>query len=77
MDESKSKIYGWSVVLASWLAVFCLFGYRAVFAILKGPLGMTTGWTDSQVQLGYSLMMVFYAITAYFSGMIDKATSFL
>ena len=73
MDESKSKIYGWSVVLASWLAVFCLFGYRAVFAILKGPLGMTTGWTDSQVQLGYSLMMVFYAITAYFSGMIlDK-----
>jgi len=73
MDESKAKVYGWMVVFASWLAVFCLFGYRATFAILKGPMGQTMGWTVSQVTLGYSLMMVFYAITAYFSGLIlDK-----
>ena len=73
MDESKAKYYGWSVVFASWLAVFCLFGYRATFAILKGPMAVTLGWTSAQVTLGYSLMMVFYAITAYFSGMmLDK-----
>ena len=31
------------------------------------------GWTVAQTSLGYSLMMVVYAITAFFSGMIiDK-----
>ena len=61
------------MVFASWLAVFCLFGYRATFAILKGPMGITMGWSTAQVTLGYSLMMVVYAVTAYFSGMIlDK-----
>lgn len=50
-----------------------LFGYRATFAILKGPMAITLGWSASQVTLGYSLMRVFYAVTAYFSGMIlDK-----
>jgi MFS family permease len=73
MSSRNPKIMGWQVILASWLAVFCLFGYRATFAILKGPMGITLGWSTSQVTLGYSLMMVFYAITAYFSGMIlDK-----
>ncbi len=73
MDERKAILYGRLVVLASWLAVFCLFGYRATFAILKGPMGVTMGWSTAQVTLGYSLMMVVYAITAYFSGMIlDK-----
>src|ERR1035437_9378161 len=73
MDETKPKYYGWSVVFASWLAVFCLFGYRATFAILKGPMAITLGWTAEQVTLGYSLMMVFYAVVAYFSGMmLDK-----
>jgi len=73
MDNNKAKKYGWSVVAASWLAVFCLFGYRATFAILKGPMSVDLGWTQAQVTLGYSLMMVFYAITAFFAGMIlDK-----
>jgi MFS family permease len=73
MNDSKAKLYGWSVVLASWLAVFCLFGYRATFAILKGPMSADLGWSQAQVTLGYSLMMVFYAVTAFFSGMIlDK-----
>ena len=73
MDKSKAKLYGWSVVAASWLAVFCLFGYRATFAILKGPMSVELGWSQAQVTLGYSLMMVFYAITAFFAGMIlDK-----
>ena len=73
MDNSKAKLYGWSVVAASWLAVFCLFGYRATFAILKGPMSAELGWSQAQVTLGYSLMMVFYAVTAFFAGMIlDK-----
>ncbi|HWQ08775.1 MAG TPA: MFS transporter, partial [Holophaga sp.] len=47
--------------------------YRAVFAILKGPMGITLGWSTAQVTLGYSLMMMCYAVTAYFSGLIlDK-----
>ena len=70
MTMGKPRQHGWSVVFASWLAVFCLFGYRATFAILKGPMAVTLGWTSSEVTLGYSVMMVFYAVAAYFSGMI-------
>lgn len=73
MEAKNARSYGWSVVLASWLAVFCLFGYRATFAILKGPMAISLGWTTAQVTLGYSLMMVLYAVAAYFSGLIlDK-----
>ena len=65
--------YGHSVVGAAWLAVFCLFGYRATFAIFKGPMGLTLGWSAAEVTLGYSAMMVVYAATAYFSGvMLDR-----
>ena len=70
MEQSKARFYGWSVVFASWLAVFCLFGYRATFAILKGPMSQDLGWSQAQVTLGYSLMMTFYAVTAFFAGMI-------
>ncbi|MEI6810177.1 MAG: MFS transporter [bacterium] len=53
--------------------MFCLFGYRATFAILQGPMAISLGWTTSEITLGYSLMMVFYAVAAYFSGMmLDK-----
>lgn len=73
IDKTKARYYGWSVVFASGLAVFCLFGYRATFAILKGPMAITLGWTAAEVTLGYSLMMVFYAVAAFFSGMmLDK-----
>ncbi len=73
MKNKNPKIYGWSVVAASWLAVFCLFGYRATFAILKGPMSADLGWSQTEVTLGYSLMMVFYAVTAFFAGIIlDK-----
>lgn len=69
MARSKSY-YGWSVVAASWLAIFCLFGYRATFSILKVPLSADMGWTQAEVTLGYSFMMMFYAISAFFCGMI-------
>jgi MFS family permease len=73
IDGTKARYYGWSVVFASWLAVFCLFGYRATFAILNGPMAITLGWTAAEVTLGYSLIMVFYAVAAFFSGMmLDK-----
>jgi len=70
MSTKSPRLYGWSVVFASWLAVFCLFGYRASFAILKGPMGLTLGWSSAQVTLGYSLMMVLYALTAFLSGLL-------
>ena len=71
--QYQATRYGRSVVGAAWLAVFCLFGYRATFAILKGPMGLTLGWSAAEVTLGYSLMMVVYAVTAYFSGvMLDR-----
>jgi len=73
MNEKSSNAYGWSVVIASWMAVFCLFGYRATFAILKGPMSTDLGWSQVQITSGYSIMMTVYAITAFFSGLIlDK-----
>lgn len=73
INETTRRMYGYRVVFASWLAVFCLFGYRATFAILKVPMSASMGWSQAQVTLGYSLMMLVYAITAFFAGMIlDK-----
>lgn len=77
MEQSShcnlSRRYGLMTVFASWLAVFCLFGYRATFAILKTPMSIDLGWTQSEITLGYSIMMAVYAITAYFCGLIlDK-----
>jgi len=72
MARSK-PYYGWSVVAASWLAMFCLFGYRATFSILKVPMSADMGWSQAEVTLGYSFMMMFYAIAAFCCGMIlDK-----
>ncbi len=73
MQDNKAKQYGIMVVFASWLAVFCLFGYRATFAMLKGPMATDLEWSQAEVTLGYSIMMTIYAITAFFAGMIlDK-----
>ncbi|MEG0798569.1 MAG: MFS transporter [Acidaminococcaceae bacterium] len=69
----NAKKMSYCVVAAAWLAVFCLFGYRATFAIFSGPMAQTMGWSGAEVSLGYSIMMSIYAITAFFSGMIlDK-----
>lgn len=71
--KSKRKYYGWSVVAASWLALFCLFGYRATFSILKVPMSADMGWSQAEVTLGYSFMMMFYALAAFGCGLIlDK-----
>lgn len=68
--EKNKRLYGWSVVAASWLAVFCLFGYRATFSILKVPMSADMGWSQAEVTLGYSFMMMCYAVAAFFSGFI-------
>jgi len=73
MDKSKQNKLGHMVVLSSFLAVFVLFGYRSSFSMLLGPMNKGLGLSVSALSTGYSLMMVIYAITAYFSGMIiDK-----
>ncbi|WVU09560.1 MFS transporter (plasmid) [Natranaerobius thermophilus JW/NM-WN-LF] len=56
--------------MSAWLAVFVLFGYRATFSVLQGPMAESTGWTSGELSLGYSLMMSIYAITAFLSGYI-------
>ena len=69
----NAKKTSYCVVASAWLAVFCLFGYRATFAIFSGPMAQTMHWTGAETSLGYSIMMTVYAITAFFSGMIlDK-----
>lgn len=70
MSDVKAKRIGHKVVLASFLAVFVLFGYRATFSVLLGPMKTSMGWSVSQLSMGYSFMMILYAITAFFSGMI-------
>ncbi len=73
MNQARAKALGRNVVTASWLAVFVLFGYRATFTIMLGPIAESLGKSISEISLGYSLMMSIYAVTAFFSGMIiDK-----
>ncbi|MCT4595420.1 MAG: MFS transporter [Anaeromicrobium sp.] len=73
MKKTNGKKLGHSVICASWLAVFCLFGYRSTFSILLGPMSTDLGWSISKLSLAYSLMMSVYAFTAFFSGiLIDK-----
>ena len=70
MDEKHAKRMAIMVVIAAWLAVFCLFGFRATFAVLKVPMSKEMGWSAGDISLGYALMMSIYAITAFFSGVI-------
>jgi len=73
MNDKNAKRLGYMVVAASWLAVFCLFGYRSSFSILNPVMIESTGWEKTLPSTGYSIMMTVYAITAFFSGMIiDK-----
>jgi MFS family permease len=68
--DERAKRLGYMVVAAAWLAVFCLFGYRATFSVLLGPMREAMHWKAAQTSLAYSLMMSIYAVTAFFSGMI-------
>ena len=70
MDNKHARQLGIMVVAASWLAVFCLFGYRSSFSILNPVMIESSGWDKTLPSTGYSIMMTVYAISAYFSGMI-------
>lgn len=70
MNERHAKRQAHRVVMASWLALFCLFGFRATFAVLKVPMGNEMHWSSANISIGYSLMMTIYAITAFISGII-------
>ena len=70
MNEKQAKRKANMVVMASWLALFCLFGFRATFAVLKVPMGNEMHWSAASITVGYSLMMTIYAITAFLSGII-------
>jgi MFS family permease len=73
MEDKNAKRLGILTVVAAWLAVFCLFGFRSSFSILNGSIVESTGWAKTLPSTGYSIMMIVYAITAFFSGsIIDK-----
>ena len=67
------------VVVASFLACFCLFGFRSTFSVVQGSMSSdltaSTGveWTGTMLSTGYSLMMMCYAVTSFFAGrIVDK-----
>ena len=60
----SAKGLGRNVVTASWLAVFVLFGYRATFTIMLGPIAESLEEVFRKYP-GYSLMMSIYAVTAF------------
>ena len=73
ISPEKAKRYGLMVVIAAWMGLFCMFGYRSSFSIMQGLIIADTGWTTIQTSLGYCFMMVIYAITSFFCGsLIDK-----
>lgn len=73
ITKEVARKYGTCTVIAAWLAVFCLFGYRSSFLIMQSSLMEGMGWTSTQASLGYCFMMTFYAITAFLSGsLIDR-----
>jgi len=70
INELLARRAGLQVVMASWLASFCLFGYRATFAVLKVPISREMHWSSADITTGYSVLMSIYAATAFFSGVI-------
>ena len=38
ISKETAKKYGTCTVIAAWLAVFCLFGYRSSFSIMQTSL---------------------------------------
>lgn len=73
MQKKNSKMTGRMVLAASWLAVFCLFGFRTTFAIFQVPMANEMHWSATQISGGFALMMVVYALSAFLSGwLIDR-----
>jgi MFS transporter, OFA family, oxalate/formate antiporter len=70
MNSLQAKRHGMMIVAAAWLASFCLFGYRATFAIMKVSMAKDMHWSAANITSGYSLLMSIYAVTAFFSGLI-------
>ncbi len=70
--EKHKKRIGRAVVVSAWLALFCQFGFRATFAVLKTPMAQDMGWSQAEVSLGYSIMMIGSAFMAFVCGIIAE-----
>ena len=62
ISPEKAKRYGLMVVIAAWMGLFCMFGYRSSFSIMQGLIIADTGWTTIQTSLGYCFMMVILSL---------------
>lgn len=78
-SEKSASAISKMVVVASFLACFCLFGFRSTFSVVQGSMSAdltaSTGveWTGTMLSTGYSLMMMVYAVTSFFAGrIVDK-----
>lgn len=67
---NDNKKYGIQVIVAAFMAYFVFFGYRSSFSVLLTPMTTDMGWDVAKVTAGYSIMMIIYAITSYFAGVI-------
>lgn len=67
---NDNKKYGVQVIIAAFMAYFVFFGYRSSFSVLLTPMTTDMGWDVARVTAGYSIMMIIYALTSYFSGVI-------
>jgi OFA family oxalate/formate antiporter-like MFS transporter len=70
ISDKQAKRLAYRSVLAAWLACICLFGYRTTFAVIKVPIAAEMHWSSASITSGYSLMMLIYAVAAFFSGVI-------
>ncbi len=73
MEDTRATSLGRAVVFAAWLAIFVIFGFRSIFAILARPIAVSLNLTQTEVTTAFSIMMLCYAIFAFISGMtLDK-----
>ncbi|UCF91373.1 MAG: MFS transporter [Desulfobacterales bacterium] len=60
--------YGWYIVAAGFLILFCMSGARFSFGVAFKPMIAEFGWDRSSISLAYLLNMLVFALTLSISG---------
>ncbi|MBW1801956.1 MAG: MFS transporter, partial [Deltaproteobacteria bacterium] len=65
--------YGWIIVAVSFLTIFFVLGTRSCFGLFYTAILAEYGWGRAETAGAFSLMMIFHACMAPFSGiLIDR-----